>query len=443
MNTEDRLRRASREMDKVTASISAPPMAELRRSTRLRGIAVTIATAIAVLVLVGGTLLLLSGRGATTLEPAAPGETTTTSTIPPTTAERSDSPSETYVFPAADPLPPVELDARDESPLYPVDDYTRPADIDQIGNEGYLGPFVGDVEIVVVGQVSTDVLSPRLYAVRGLFANDTDAPLAGRRGECLVLVDRAGRSATCGQGEAYGLMMTGDIAEGTYVAGRAAEGSTLVVIRSGAVRSWQSTRDGYFFATIGTVPGDALAYTFFDPGGEVVDEGALTDVTAVDDPTTQSVPCSAGEAAVPDTFDAVPEDVLATVLDIVDAAQQCDYTRLETIAGDEFTASYGGSEPSDLWTQQEENGDKPMYWLLSILNLPYGTIETDNGPMYVWPAAYAHQGSWETTPQQDMDALRSLYTEDDLQSFADFGGYYGYRVGITASGDWLFFVAGD
>ncbi len=82
------------------------------------------------------------------------------------------------------------------------------------------------------------------------------------------------------------------------------------------------------------------------------------------------------------------------------------------IAGDNFTASYGGSDPVELWTTQEAQGDKPMYWLLSILDLPYGTIDTEQGTLYVWPSAYAHQGSWETTPEADVEALRSLYSDE-------------------------------
>jgi hypothetical protein len=46
-------------------------------------------------------------------------------------------------------------------------------------------------------------------------------------------------------------------------------------------------------------------------------------------------------------------------------------------------------------------------------------------------------------PEADLEALRTLFTEDELQSFADFGSYIGYRVGIWENGDWSFFVAGD
>jgi hypothetical protein len=139
----------------------------------------------------------------------------------------------------------------------------------------------------------------------------------------------------------------------------------------------------------------------------------------------------------------IPQPVARTLGEIVDAARQCDFDRLATIAGDDFTASYGDSDPAAFWAAMEESGNEPMYLLLKILDMPYGTIETTQGALYVWPSAFAHQGSWETTPEADVDALRSLYSDEDLQGFADFGGYVGYRVGIWENGDWSFFVAGD
>ena len=46
-------------------------------------------------------------------------------------------------------------------------------------------------------------------------------------------------------------------------------------------------------------------------------------------------------------------------------------------------------------------------------------------------------------PEEYIDDLRAIYTDADFDDFAQFGGYIGYRVGITESGDWSFFVVGD
>ena len=49
----------------------------------------------------------------------------------------------------------------------------------------------------------------------------------------------------------------------------------------------------------------------------------------------------------------------------------------------------------------------------------------------------------DSVPEADKEVLRALYDEDDFATFSDFGGYIGYRLGITENGEWSFFVAGD
>ncbi len=182
-----------------------------------------------------------------------------------------------------------------------------------------------------------------------------------------------------------------------------------------------------------------IDFTAFSSDGSI-----LSTLPADDLPGQSSEPCSGSDIAPAAlALSSIPQPVAVTLGEIVDAARQCDFDRLEQIAGDSFTASYGDSDPVELWTTQEAQGDKPMYWLLSILDLPYGTIDTEQGTLYVWPSAYAHQGSWETTPEADVEALRSVYSDEEIQGFADFGGYFGYRIGIWENGDWSFFVAGD
>lgn len=51
--------------------------------------------------------------------------------------------------------------------------------------------------------------------------------------------------------------------------------------------------------------------------------------------------------------------------------------------------------------------------------------------------------SWREVPREARQALGPLYGDEDFQQFAEFGCYIGYRVGISESGDWLYFVAGD
>ena len=60
----------------------------------------------------------------------------------------------------------------------------------------------------------------------------------------------------------------------------------------------------------------------------------------------------------------------------------------------------------------------------------------------MWPAAFGYD-DWQSVPEPARDELRGLYGPQDLAGFEQFGAYAGYRVGIAADGEWLFFVAGD
>jgi len=141
----------------------------------------------------------------------------------------------------------------------------------------------------------------------------------------------------------------------------------------------------------------------------------------------------------------LPPAVAEMRLQIVEAAMACDYERLGELVGPgRFTYSFGqGNEaPADVWREAEEAGGDPLRTLVQHLDLPHRSREIDGVVYYSWPSAFGY-GSWSEVPESDKEALRPLYSEEDLASFAEFGGYIGYRVTITADGDWLNFVAGD
>ena len=47
-------------------------------------------------------------------------------------------------------------------------------------------------------------------------------------------------------------------------------------------------------------------------------------------------------------------------------------------------------------------------------------------------------------PAEDYEALLEIYSVEDLEEmFEVIGGFVGYRIVITADGEWLFFIAGD
>ncbi len=155
--------------------------------------------------------------------------------------------------------------------------------------------------------------------------------------------------------------------------------------------------------------------------------------------------CSAaGLSSTPSTQD-LPDDVTDTRAAIVAAATGCDVEGLAALAAPQFTYSFGGSDdPAGYWNALEAQTElpSPLTMLVRLLDLPFGVIETEETTYYVWPSAHAFE-SWEAVPQTDRDALLEVYGAQDLQDFAAFGAYVGYRVGITDEGEWVYFVAGD
>ncbi len=176
-----------------------------------------------------------------------------------------------------------------------------------------------------------------------------------------------------------------------------------------------------------------------------------TDPTTTTTPTTTSVPvvrCSASDLSpqVGDQPD-LPTPVAEMRREITAAAVACDYDALADLAtagADYFTFSYGaGDDPAEHWREAEDRGDRTLWYLVQLLALPYG-FQTgpsfaDSQDIYLWPAAASGD-------EDDWSAISdaNLYSEEELDLMRDRGsGYLGYRVGITAGGDWIFFVAGD
>ncbi len=154
--------------------------------------------------------------------------------------------------------------------------------------------------------------------------------------------------------------------------------------------------------------------------------------------------CSAeGHPVPPEPQEQLPLQVAETRAAIVEAAAACDEQRLAELAGDEFTYSFGGGDDfAGFLRRGEDRPPRPLRYLVELLDRPYGTVEVQGQTQYVWPSAFAYD-DWDEVPEADREALEPLYDEDDFARFARFGGYTGYRIGISADGDWLFFVAGD
>ena len=221
--------------------------------------------------------------------------------------------------------------------------------------------------------------------------------------------------------------------------------STAVLAGCGGV-STSDTSSGSGSSTVvpSTVAPTTVAPTTVPP--------ATTTVPPATDGSTGSTAPVAGCGAAGLPASPTEQDLPAAVADareaIVAAATSCDIDGLAGLTAADFTYSFGDAgDPAGFWrtleTQSATTGTvSPLSILARVLEVPYGTIDADGTTIFVWPSAYAY-ATWEETPQADREALLGVYGAQDLNDFEAFGGYVGYRVGITESGDWIYYVAGD
>ena len=161
-----------------------------------------------------------------------------------------------------------------------------------------------------------------------------------------------------------------------------------------------------------------------------------------------AIPCSA--EVLGSELEGQP-DLPAAVADlryqIYEAVRGCYWEQLPDLL-DEATFSYSFGEDGDpvgYWQRMEFLHLEPMLYIAGMLARPYGLIPNAEKPSFAWPSAHAY-GSWEAVPEAEKEALRPLYGDLDFSFFEEFGGYLGYRVGITLDGDraqWTFAIAGD
>jgi hypothetical protein len=158
--------------------------------------------------------------------------------------------------------------------------------------------------------------------------------------------------------------------------------------------------------------------------------------------TMPPVECSATGAPQPAEQAGLPGAVAATRDAIVAAATACDLNALEELGGPDLNTSFGGGGFQNL-IDWETSGQGELGTLVRLFDTPYAVQDlADQGIYYVWPAAFAYD-AWEEIPADDLEALLAIYTQEELDGIALFGSYAGWRVGITDTGEWKFFIAGD
>ncbi len=141
----------------------------------------------------------------------------------------------------------------------------------------------------------------------------------------------------------------------------------------------------------------------------------------------------------------LPAPVAALRSQLITLAGACDLVGLGALAeADGTNVSFGGTDdPAEFWRHLETIGRTPMADLLDILHTAPGVLEGGDGlTFHVWPAVAALD-DWSQATEEQRGELAKLFGADALAEWDAFGGYIGYRVGITTEGTWSFFVAGD
>lgn len=151
-----------------------------------------------------------------------------------------------------------------------------------------------------------------------------------------------------------------------------------------------------------------------------------------------------------ETAAGLPQDVADTRMAIIEAAIECDYRRLQELAlegRDGFGYSFGvDGPPATFWREREREAREQraaaseyMRFLVQTLELPYCEEEGPDGETYfVWPRVHCRART-----DADWEDIRGLYPDEMIEQMRTGDVFYGFRVGILADGDWVYFIAGD
>jgi hypothetical protein len=94
-------------------------------------------------------------------------------------------------------------------------------------------------------------------------------------------------------------------------------------------------------------------------------------------------------------------------------------------------------------SSNDGEGRELLAIMIELLESPYSIVSGEDGEpdIYVWPG-YATHDLQGLTPAQLVDVYK-IVSHMDLEEMQLYGGWYFFRVGIDANGEWRYFVAGD
>ena len=186
--------------------------------------------------------------------------------------------------------------------------------------------------------------------------------------------------------------------------------------------------------------------------GEATPEGDASDADGAAPEEDDAASVAEGSEPVPEVrtdIEALPEPVRRMRRLLLDSALRGDLPGVARLAGvgetmTQLSLVQEGEDAETLLRQQagDEEGLEALAILSEILEAPYVVLDegTDDA-LFLWPwlAGVPLEG---LTPEQKVSVYR-LMTAGDFQQSQEFGTYVFFRTGISADGEWVFFLAGD
>lgn len=135
----------------------------------------------------------------------------------------------------------------------------------------------------------------------------------------------------------------------------------------------------------------------------------------------------------------LPEQVELKRQSIYRAAYEKNYENLANEAESNFSYSFGGSEENGFidYLKNKENSEELLGTITTLLELPY--VKHSN--IYTWPSVFTKEPKDWT--EEDIAQMKIFLTDEEIETYREFGGYAYYRLGITEEGKWIYFIAGD
>ena len=144
----------------------------------------------------------------------------------------------------------------------------------------------------------------------------------------------------------------------------------------------------------------------------------------------------------------MPPPVLATRQKLIEAAKSGDLEKLRALMQEQSeppAVSFG--DPGDpieylKALSADADGREILAILLEVMEMGFVHVgEGTEEELYVWPY-FAEYPLTALTPEQLVE-LFTLLTAADYEDMKSYGSYTFFRVGISPSGQWRFFLAGD